>query len=155
MNKIVLASDNKGKLAELQAVLKFLDIELIPQGELGISSAEETGLSFVENALLKARHASKVSGMPALSDDSGLVVNALHGQPGIYSARFAGENANAQDNNIKLLKLMEETPVKNRDAYFYCVIVLIQHADDPTPLIAQGKWSGVIADAARGENGFG
>lgn len=153
MNALILATNNAGKCAELQALLA--PIRCIPQSELGISDAEETGLSFVENALIKARHASLCAGKPALADDSGLVVLALQGQPGIYSARYAGSGATDQANIDKLLLQMQQVPVTQRQAYFYCALVMVQHATDPTPLIAVGRCDGMIQDIPQGSHGFG
>ncbi|AKG06916.1 nucleoside-triphosphate diphosphatase [Moraxella bovoculi] len=158
MQTIVLASNNKGKLAEFQALFDQanLGISIIPQGELGITDADETGLSFIENAIIKARHASAASGLPALADDSGLCVPALGNMPGIYSARYAGVHGDDQANNIKLLTelapLRGDAPIAGK---FVCVLAMVRHADDPLPIIAQGEWAGEILDAPRGENGFG
>lgn len=153
--KIVLASSNKGKLKELNARLSELDAEVLPQSDFDISDADETGLTFVENAILKARHAARLTGLPALADDSGLEVNALQGAPGIYSARYAGENANDADNNQKLLAALNDLNATDRSACFRCVLVYMRHANDPTPLICQGSWQGEILTQPRGENGFG
>jgi XTP/dITP diphosphohydrolase len=153
--KLVLASGNPGKLREIGALLAPLGIELVPQAELGIGEAEEPHDSFLENALAKARHASRASGLPALADDSGLCVPALGGAPGVHSAYFAGREGarDARDarNNEKLLSLVKEA----RSAYYACVMVLVRHADDPLPLVAEGLWRGEIARAPRGANGFG
>lgn len=153
--KLVLASDNLGKLAEYQSLLKSLAVELIPQREFNIPAIEETGLTFVENAILKARHASEISGYPAMADDSGLQVKALQGAPGIYSARYAGAKASDEENIKKLLDDMHDVPSQNRQANFYCVIVVCHFANDPTPLICQGTWHGKIHSDAQGDNGFG
>lgn len=153
MQNIILATSNTGKIAELQAILS--PITCISQQSLGINDAEETGLSFVENAIIKARHASRESGQPALADDSGLVVSALNGQPGIYSARFAGPTATDADNIDRLLSQLNHTPTNERQAFFYCAIVLITHADDPTPLIATGMLRGMITHERSGTQGFG
>lgn len=153
--KMVLASGNKGKIRELSALLNELNITLIPQAELGVADIEETGTTFVENALAKARHAANVTGLPAIADDSGLNVAALSGAPGIYSARYAGENANAKDNIQKLLMEMKNIPADNRQAFFYCVLVFMRSSDDPTPLICEGRWYGTILPAPQGEEGFG
>jgi len=155
--KIVLASGNPGKLRELQQILAEFSVELIPQRQLSISDAEETGLSFVENALIKARHASEQTGMPAIADDSGIEVDALHGEPGIYSARYAGDLSAASDtsNNVKLLAALKDVPKADRSARFQCVIVFMRHARDPMPLICQGTWEGEILFDASGNNGFG
>jgi XTP/dITP diphosphohydrolase len=153
--KLVLASGNAGKLIEMREVLGDLAIELIAQGELGVEDAEETGATFVENAILKARHASRISGLPALGDDSGICVDALGGAPGLLSARYAGEHGNSVANIAKLLEAMTDVPEAERGAHFFCVIVLLRHADDPAPLIAEGRWHGRILDAPRGTGGFG
>lgn len=153
--RLVLASNNAGKLRELRELLAPQQIDLIAQGELGIGEVEETGLSFVENALLKARHAARASGLPALADDSGLCVDALGGAPGLYSARYAGRGADAAANNAKLLEALRELPDERRGAHFICVLVLLRHAEDPDPLIALGRWFGRIAHAPRGSQGFG
>jgi XTP/dITP diphosphohydrolase len=153
--KLVLASGNAGKLKELQAMLTGLPLEIVAQGELGVSDVPETGLTFVENALIKARHASAVTGLPALADDSGLIVDALDGAPGLYSARYAGSPTNDAANNAKLLDALREVPANRRTARFYAVIVLLRHANDPQPLICEGSWEGVILDETRGSNGFG
>lgn len=153
--KVVLASSNAGKIREFSEILKPFDIEIIPQSELGVKDAEETGLSFVENALLKARHASQITGLPALADDSGLAVDALSGAPGIYSARYAGEKAKDKDNIDKLLKAMQDVPEQNRSASYHCLLVLMTHELDPTPIICDGKWSGKILREPRGTSGFG
>ena len=149
----MLASANAGKLRELAALLQPLCIELIPQQDLGIESAPESGTTFIENALEKARHASRASGLPAIADDSGLSVDALDGAPGVYSARFAGADATDADNNRKLLQ--DLTGVANTRAHYYCAIVYLRHAEDPTPLLATGRWEGRILFEPRGSNGFG
>lgn len=153
MKELILATGNKGKITELEAILA--PIHCINQTSLGIDSVEETGLSFVENALLKARHASRIANKPALADDSGLVVAALQGQPGIYSARFAGNHATDAENIALLLKKLENTPEDERQGYFYCAIALVQHADDPTPIIACGRLAGLITRHSQGACGFG
>ena len=153
MQRIVVASGNRGKLQELASALRNLRCELVPQGELGIASAPETGLTFIENALAKARHAAAASGLPAIADDSGLVVPALNGAPGIVSARYAGEHADDAANNAKLLGALAE--VDDRCAYFHCTLTYLAAADDPAPVIAFGRWHGVIVDEPRGANGFG
>ena len=153
MKKLVLASNNAKKMKELNALLAPLGFEVIPQGQLGIPEAEEPYCTFVENALAKARHASKLSGLPALADDSGLCVAALGGAPGVYSARYAGEPKSDARNNQKLLADLGDNP--NRAAHFVSVIVLVRHADDPQPLIAEGEWHGEILLAERGDAGFG
>lgn len=150
---ILLASNNAGKIREIQALLP--DYRILPQGDLIASEAEETGLTFVENALLKARHAARHCPYPVLADDSGLAVDALDGAPGIYSARYAGNGASDQDNNEKLLMDLEGVPFEERTARFICVMVLLEHALDPVPLIAQGVWEGRILNHPQGANGFG
>ncbi|BBB24835.1 RdgB/HAM1 family non-canonical purine NTP pyrophosphatase [Amphritea japonica] len=153
--QIVLASGNKGKLREFNQVLGDLGVEVLPQSEFDVPDAEETGLSFVENAILKARHACQLTGLPSLADDSGLEVDALKGAPGIYSARFAGAGATDSDNNAKLLQLLEGISPEARSARFRCVLVFMRHAEDPTPLICQGTWEGQILPQPQGDNGFG
>lgn len=155
LDKLVLASGNKGKLKEFGEILSPLNIRLHAQSEFDVSSIPETGLTFVENAILKARHAAKITGLPALADDSGLVVDALNGAPGIYSARYAGVDASDKDNVQKLLNDLADVKQEQRDAYFFCTLVLLRHADDPTPLIAQGRWHGTIATVPKGDGGFG
>lgn len=155
MEKIVLASGNAGKLKELQALLADQGLSLVSQAELGLQEAEETGLTFVENAILKARFASQQSGLPALADDSGLAVDALGGAPGIYSARYSGEGATDQRNIDLLLERMRDVPEADRGAQFHCVLVLLRHAYDPVPLICHGVWHGKILTEARGDGGFG
>ena len=155
MDKIVLASSNHGKLREFQHVFKQKGIHVVPQSQFRIEDAEETGLSFVENAIIKARHAAKMSGLPALADDSGLEVDALRGKPGIYSARYSGEEATDASNNEKLLKAMQHVRDTERSARFHCVLVFMRHAEDPTPLIFQGSWEGKILHELQGKNGFG
>ena len=149
--QVVLASGNTHKVSELQALLPSLS--LVGQDEFGIESVPETGTTFIENALIKARHAALQSGLPALADDSGLVVPALGGAPGIYSARYAGVGASDSDNNRKLLAALADST--RRDAFFYCYLVLLNHADDPTPVIATGCWHGEIAHTPSGNQGFG
>jgi XTP/dITP diphosphohydrolase len=153
MQKLVLASNNAGKLREFQALLAPMNFEVIPQGQLGIPASEEPYDTFIENALVKARHASKASGMPALADDSGICVNALGGQPGVYSARYAGEPADDAANNQKLIAALSD--IKDRAAHYVCALVMVQHANDPEPLIVQTRWHGVFQDEAVGSNGFG
>jgi XTP/dITP diphosphohydrolase len=153
MNKLVLASNNPGKLKEFQRMLAPFGIEVLTQSQLGISEAEEPHGTFVENALAKARHVSRVSGLPALADDSGICVEALGGVPGVLSARYAGEPKSDARNNAKLLQVMQN--VSDRRAHYYCVLVLLRQADDPQPLIAEGEWHGEIARAERGDGGFG
>ncbi len=153
--KVVLASGNAGKVIELQKALEKFNVELVPQTQLSVESVEETGLTFVENAILKARHASKVTGLPALADDSGLEVDFLQGAPGIYSARFAGINANDDENNIKLLDKLDGVASEQRTARFHCILVYVRHWQDPTPLICQGSWEGIIKTELDGNGGFG
>ena len=158
LNKLVLASNNPGKLRELQAMLAPLGIGVLTQSQLGIGEAEEPHPTFIENALAKARHASAASGLPALADDSGLCVAALHGAPGVLSARYAeglhtGKKNSDQLNNEKLLRDMQG--VTDRRAHYYCVLALVRSANDPQPVIAEGEWHGVIAMQARGDGGFG
>jgi len=153
--KLVLASGNAGKLIELRELLAGSGIGLVAQNELGIDDADETGLSFVENAILKARHAARASGMPALADDSGLCVDVLDGAPGLYSARYAGTHGDNAANNVKLLRELEHVPDAKRTAHFTCVLALLHGADDPDPIIAIGRWPGRVLTAPRGERGFG
>ncbi len=153
MHKLVIASNNPGKLRELQLALASLSIEILTQAQLGIDEAEEPHCTFIENALAKARHVSRISGLPALADDSGLCVDALGGAPGVQSARYAGEPKSDSRNNEKLLQAM--AGVIDRRAHYYCVLVLVRHADDPQPLIAEGEWHGEIAQQMLGEGGFG
>ena len=152
---IVLASGNRGKLVEMREILGDFGVELVAQGDLGIGDIEETGATFVENALLKARHAARMSGLPALGDDSGLCVDALGGAPGLYSARYAGAHGDASANIAKLLDALRDVPGEQRGAHFHCTIVLLRSADDPAPLIAEERWHGRILHAPRGANGFG
>lgn len=154
-SRIVLASGNQGKLREFSQVLAPLNVEVLPQSAFNVSEAEETGLSFIENAILKARHACRCTGLPALADDSGLEVDALDGAPGIYSARFAGPGATDAENNDRLLHQMRDVPDARRSARFRCVLAFMRHAEDPTPLISVGTWEGHILHAPRGEQGFG
>jgi len=155
MQRIVLASSNPGKLAEFNRLLADSGLEVVTQASLGVNDAEETGLSFVENALLKARHAARATGLPALADDSGLCVDHLRGAPGLYSARFAGKHGDNAANNAKLLQELDGVPPEKRGAFFICVLALIQHADDPAPLIAEGRWQGHVLSETRGVQGFG
>ena len=155
MHRIVLASGNAGKLREMRTLLDTLDVEIVAQSEFGFAEADETGLTFVENAILKARHAAAQTGLSAIADDSGLEVDALHGAPGIYSSRYAGPEASDQDNLSQLLRDLRDVPDAERTARFQCVIVYMHHALDPTPLICHGTWHGRILHEARGENGFG
>jgi len=155
IKKIVLASNNPGKLREIGQLLAGLDIQVIPQSDFDIPEVEETGLTFVENAIIKARHAAELSQLPALADDSGIEVDALNGAPGIYSARFAGVGASDAQNLEKLLSELKSQDNPPRTARFQCLMVLMRHASDPTPLICQGTWEGEIIDDAKGDNGFG
>ncbi|WP_151702291.1 RdgB/HAM1 family non-canonical purine NTP pyrophosphatase [Nitrincola alkalilacustris] len=155
ISKLVLASSNAGKLKEFSALLAQLDLEVVPQSNFQVEDAEETGLSFVENAIIKARHACRETGLPALADDSGLEVDALQGAPGIYSARFAGQGAGVTKNNQKLLESLVNVPDAERTGRYQCVLVFMRHAEDPVPLICQSFWEGVILREARGEGGFG
>ncbi len=152
--RIVLASSNQHKLEELVSVLPD-SLDLVPQASFGIVAPEETGLTFVENAIIKARHASRITGLPAIADDSGLEVDYLAGSPGIYSSRYAGSNATDQDNNIKLLAALQDVTPENRQANFQCVIVYMRHALDLNPVIATGTWAGSILSRAQGTGGFG
>lgn len=153
--ELVLASDNRGKLNELTALLSDSGFSVVGQGTLGVTPAEETGATFVENAILKARNAALQTGHPAIADDSGLEVNALNGAPGVYSARFAGDHASDSDNVTKLLSRLENIPWEDRNARFRCLMVYLRQADDPAPLICEGTWSGVVTKAPSGQNGFG
>jgi len=155
MQKIVLASNNKGKVREFNELLAGMGMETIPQAELGVEEVEETGLSFVENAILKARNAAAYTGLPAIADDSGIEVDALKGAPGIHSARFAGVGASDEDNLQKLLNELKDVPEEQRSARFQCLLVFMRHDLDPTPLISQGTWEGRILTSPQGENGFG
>ncbi|MBV8158104.1 MAG: RdgB/HAM1 family non-canonical purine NTP pyrophosphatase [Dyella sp.] len=155
MSPIVLASSNPGKLAEFSVLLADSGLNVVPQSAYDVSDADETGLTFVENALLKARHAVRISGLPALADDSGLCVEHLRGAPGLYSARYSGTHGDNAANNAKLLQEMKDVPVDQRGAFFICVLVLLQHADDPAPLIAEGRWHGRVLHEQRGVHGFG
>ena len=152
---LVLASANKGKIKELQDMLGGLGINIIPQQQLGIEDAEETGLTFVENAILKARHAAEISGLPAIADDSGLEVDYLKGAPGIYSARFSGAGATDQSNLDKLMLDMRDAPADKRSARYQTVIAVMAHGSDPTPILCQGTWEGEIAFEEKGSEGFG
>ena len=160
MKKIVLASNNKGKVREFGEMLSTLNMEVIPQATFNIEDADETGLTFVENAIIKARHASAIAGLPAIADDSGLEVDFLKGAPGIYSARYsdmenAGESATDEKNLLKLLDALKDVPKEKRTARFQCLLVYMRHAEDPTPLICQGTWEGIITTEPHGKNGFG
>ncbi len=153
MKKIVIASGNPGKLREIRRILEPMEFSVVPQSDFGVPECPEPHVTFIENCLAKARHASLHTGLPALADDSGICVDALNGAPGVYSARYAGEPKSDQRNNEKLIAALSGE--SNRKAHYYCVIVLVQHPDDPQPLIAEGSWHGEIIDTPRGENGFG
>ena len=155
VKNIVLASSNPGKVREINQLLAELDMHVVAQGDYGVMDAEETGLTFVENAILKARNAAAHTGQPAIADDSGIEVDALNGAPGIYSARYAGAGASDQDNLQKLLEALRDIPESERTARFQCLMVYMRHGEDPTPLICQGTWEGRILFEPRGENGFG
>ncbi len=155
MQNIVLASSNQGKLAEFNRLLNSHNMSVVAQGELNVPDADETGLTFVENAILKARNACAHTGLPAIADDSGLEVDALDGAPGIYSARFSGAGATDQINNAYLLEKLQNTPEHARTARYQCILVFMQHEKDPTPIICQGSWEGRILNAPEGEGGFG
>ena len=155
MTRLVLASGNRGKLAEFAELLAGSGLECVPQQALGVDDAEETASTFVENALLKARHAARLTGLPALADDSGLCVDALAGAPGLLSARYAGTHGDSAANIAKLLDALRDVPDESRGAHFYAVIVLLRHADDPQPLIAEGRWAGRVLQAPQGDGGFG
>ena len=155
MQKIVLASNNKGKVREFGEMLSTINMEVFPQANFNIEDADETGLTFVENAIIKARHASAIAGLPAIADDSGLEVDYLNGAPGIYSARYSGEGATDEKNLLKLLDALKDVPKEKRTARFQCVLVYMRHAEDPTPIICQGSWEGIITTEPQGENGFG
>jgi len=153
--RIILASNNRGKIREISQLLASQDMAVLPQSAFGVTEVEETGLTFVENAILKARNAAMHSGLPAIADDSGLEVDALKGAPGIYSARFAGPGASDADNNRKLLAELENIPQQQRSARFQCLMVYMRHAADPVPIICQGTWEGRILRHPQGESGFG
>lgn len=155
MRRVVLATNNVGKAKELNTMLSGLDMEIVAQGTLGVPDAEETGLSFIENAILKARNAAAYAKLPAIADDSGLEVDALEGAPGIHSARYAGTPSDDQANLRKLLDAMRDVPDIGRSARFRCVIVYLKHAKDPAPLVTEGVWEGSILRAPKGSNGFG
>ena len=155
MSKIVLATGNQGKVREMSDLLADFGFEVLAQSEFNVVDADETGTTFIENAIIKARHAAKETGLAAIADDSGLEVDYLKGAPGIYSARFAGQGASDEENLNKLLKAMEGVSEEQRSARFHCVLVLMRHADDPTPIVCHGKWEGRILTKAQGENGFG
>jgi XTP/dITP diphosphohydrolase len=153
VKKLVLASSNPGKLREFEALLAPLGTQIVPQSSLGVADAEEPHGTFVENALAKARHASRRTQLPALADDSGICVAALGGEPGVHSARFAGEPRSDARNNEKLVEMLADKD--SRSAHYYCIIVLMRHAEDPEPIIAEGRWAGEIVAEPRGANGFG
>jgi XTP/dITP diphosphohydrolase len=153
--RLVLASGNAGKLRELSAMLQPLGWTVSPQGDWSVEEAVEDGLSFIENALIKARHAARLTGLPSLGDDSGLVVDALDGRPGIYSSRYAGDSADDHANNSKLLADLSGVPAARRGAHFYCAMALVRHSQDPAPLLATGEWRGRILAAPTGCGGFG
>lgn len=155
MSQIVLASGNKGKLREFADLFAPMNIEVIPQSEFDVPEAEETGLSFVENAIIKARNAAHHTGLPAIADDSGIEVDYLLGAPGIYSARYSGENASDEANLQALLSALDGVPEKERAARYQCVLVMMRHSKDPTPLICQASWEGAILTEPRGDGGFG
>ncbi|MCZ4336295.1 RdgB/HAM1 family non-canonical purine NTP pyrophosphatase [Shewanella colwelliana] len=154
MNKIVLASGNKGKLKEFSEILAQFGIEVLPQSQFNVEEVPETGTTFVENAIIKARHAAQVTGLAAIADDSGLEVDLLGGAPGIYSARYGGENAKDSDNYNKLLDALKESP-EPRSARFQCILVYMRHSNDPTPIICQAAWEGSVGFAPKGDNGHG
>ncbi|EIC82517.1 XTP/dITP diphosphatase [Serratia sp. M24T3] len=155
MQKVVLATGNPGKVRELAHLLADFGLEVVAQTELGVDDADETGLTFIENAIIKARHAAQITGLPAVADDSGLAVDFLGGAPGIYSARYSGEGATDQKNLEKLLDALKDVPEGQRQAQFHCVLVYMRHAEDPTPLVCHGSWAGEIIRAPAGEGGFG
>lgn len=155
MRKVVLASGNPGKLKELRSLLADFDREVVPQSVFDLETPEETGLSFAENAILKARHVAAQTGLPAIADDSGIAVDALQGAPGIYSARYAGPAATDQQNVQKLLKEMQRVADAKRHCRFHCLMVYLEHSADPTPLICHGIWDGMLTREPRGEHGFG
>ncbi|EMP54159.1 non-canonical purine NTP pyrophosphatase, RdgB/HAM1 family protein [Marinobacter santoriniensis NKSG1] len=154
-DRLVIASNNRGKIAELTELLAPLGLQPVAQGELGVGEAEEPAVTFVENAILKARHAARETGLPALADDSGIAVDALGGLPGVRSARFAGDSATDDENIDALLEALENVPDDQRGAQFHCVLVFLRHADDPTPIICHGRWPGSILRARQGTGGFG
>lgn len=155
MSKVVLATGNPGKVREMSALLAEFGLEVLPQSDFNIAEADETGTTFIENAIIKAKHAATLTGLPAIADDSGLAVDALQGAPGIYSARYAGADASDRNNLLKLLANLEGVPAAQRTARFHCVLVYMSHADDPTPLVCHGSWDGVITTEPSGEDGFG
>jgi len=153
--KVVLATGNKGKLREMSKILSTFNIEVVPQSDFGLPEAEETGLTFIENAIIKARHAARLTGLPAIADDSGLSVDVLNGAPGIYSARYAGAQASDKDNYLKLLADMQGVPEEQRKAKFHCTMVYLCHAEHPCPVVCNGSWQGSITTDIVGEEGFG
>ncbi|MDH5359860.1 MAG: RdgB/HAM1 family non-canonical purine NTP pyrophosphatase [Gammaproteobacteria bacterium] len=155
MKKVVLASGNPGKVREIGEMLKALDIEVVPQSEFDVPEADETGTTFVENAIIKARNAAHYTGLPAIADDSGIEVDALNGAPGVYSARYSGPGATDRSNNDKMQAELSGVKGPARSARYQAILVYMSHADDPTPLISQGSWEGLILEQPRGENGFG
>ncbi len=155
MKKIVLATGNQGKVREMADLLADFGFDVIAQSELNVSEVAETGTTFIENAIIKARHAAKETGLPAIADDSGLEVDYLNGAPGIYSARYSGAGATDQSNIEKLLEAMKDVPETQRSARFHCVLVLMRHENDPTPIVCHGKWEGRILNETHGDNGFG
>ncbi|QFI39866.1 XTP/dITP diphosphatase [Moritella marina ATCC 15381] len=155
MSKVVLATGNPGKVREMSALLAEFGLEVLPQSDFNIAEADETGTTFIENAIIKAKHAATLTGLPAIADDSGLAVDALQGVPGIYSARYAGVDASDRDNLLKLLDALKGVPTAQRTARFHCVLVYMTHAEDPTPLVCHGAWDGVITEQPSGEDGFG
>jgi len=155
MSTIVLATGNQGKVKELANLLAEHQLDIVPQSNFDVPEVDETGTTFVENAIIKARHAAKISGLPAIADDSGLEVDALNGAPGVISARFAGKHANDDSNNEKLLRELDGVEKNNRSARFHCVLVYMEHENDPTPIICHGIWEGSILTEKQGEQGFG
>ena len=155
MQKIVIASGNAGKLREFQQLLSGSGFSVLPQSDFSVSNADETGSTFVENAIIKARHACQQTGLPAIADDSGIEVDALNGRPGVYSARYAGLDASDSDNNQKLLAELTNTPHEKRTARYHAVLAYMRHANDPTPILCHGTWEGIILSEAKGEGGFG
>lgn len=153
--QILLASNNLGKIREVREILAEHGLAVIAQSDIDIADAAETGLTFIENAIIKARHAALLSKLPALADDSGLEVDALNGAPGVFSARYAGSGASDADNNAKLMQALHGVPHTRRTARFRCVMAYFRHADDPSPVIAEGIWEGVMLDVPRGSEGFG
>ncbi len=155
MKKIVLATGNQGKVREMADLLADFGFDVVAQSEFNVSDVAETGTTFIENAIIKARHAAKKTGLPAIADDSGLEVDYLNGAPGVYSARYSGEGATDEKNLNKLLEAMKDVPEAQRTARFHCVLVLMRHENDPTPIVCHGQWEGRILTEAHGENGFG